>query len=283
MSPQAKKLFFFWAALGIFVCLLAVLMFGLLSPPFGCSPLCSQVNKRPLCLIVHRLGVPLFGYTLAILVVSGLVWGSATIARATISIRRHLAGLNRKPLLASHRVFLIPAGSLATAFSVGYFRPKVFITLALWRQLVKEEREGLLLHEAHHAKASDGLMLALLELISRAFFFIPLFSWIKERFREMMEFAADDAALTGGTGKVVLASALLKVAKVSPAEPPPSINPCFEHGLEVRVKRLLGMFPQEGQGTPPYHALFMSLPGVLWAIFPAVFSTLSSPTCTLFN
>ncbi|MDY7017117.1 MAG: M56 family metallopeptidase [Nitrospirota bacterium] len=281
MSPQSKKLFFFWAALGLFVCLLAVLMFGLLSPPFVCSPICSQVNKRPLCLIVHRLGVPLFGYTLAILMVSGLAWGSATIARATISIRRHLASLDRKPLPDSPQVFLIPAGSLATAFSVGYFRPKVFITQALWRHLVKEEREGLLLHEAHHAKASDGLMLALLELISRAFFFIPLFFWLKERFREMMEFAADDAALTGGTGKVALASALLKVAKISPVAAPPSINPAFEQGLEVRVKRLLGMLPQEGHGTPPYHALFMSLPGVFWAIFPAVFSTLHSPSCTL--
>ena len=281
MSPQAKKLFFFWAALGLFVCLLAALMFGLLSPPFVCSPLCSQVSIRPFCLIVHRLGVPLFGYTLAVLMVAGLAWGSSTIARATISTRRHLASLNRKPLPASREVFLIPAGSLATAFSVGYFRPKVFITQALWHQLVKEEREGLLLHEAHHAKASDGMMLALLELISRAFFLIPLFSWLKERFREMMEFAADDAALTGGTGKVVLASALLKVAKISPVAAPISINPAFEQGLEVRVKRLLGMLPQEGHATPPYQALFMSLPGVCWAIFPAVFSTLHGPSCPL--
>lgn len=281
MSPQTRKLFFFWSALGFSACLLAFLVIGLVSPPLACSPLCSQVNKGPFCFIVHRIGVPMFGYTLASVMVAGLAWGFASIAKATISIRRHLASLERKPLASSPKVFLIPAGSLATAFSVGYFRPKIFITQALWRQLVKEEREGLLLHEAHHAKASDGLMLAMLELIARAFFLVPLFSWLKERFREMMEFAADDAALKGGTGKVVLASALLKVARVSPVAAPLSINPSFEQGLEVRVKRLLGMLPQEGCRPPLFQILLISLPGVFWAIFPALFSIIHRPGCIL--
>lgn len=282
MRPNLRKLLFFWVSLGLFGLLLAFITLGLLSPPFICAQSCPRISSSFFCLIVHRVGVPFFGYTLAGVSLVGLSWGIFTLLRATASLKRTLSRLGSGPLSEPFPgVFLVPAGSLAMAFSAGYLRPKVFVTSALWDQLDTRERQGLLMHEAQHVKSRDGFMLAWLELVSRAFFLIPLFAWLKERFKEAMELAADDAVLKSGVSKETLALALIKVARAASFSPYKSLtfSPGFEQAITLRLQNLLQ--PEYLEASPPSfrRPLVLSLPGICWAILPILFAFFHNPTC----
>lgn len=282
MRPGAQKFLFFGAALGLFVLLLSFIAIGLLSPPFVCSLSCPRIARNISCMIIHRVGVPFFGYTLVGVSMLGLVWGIFTLLRATASLKRTMNRLGATSFLEpSPGVFLIPAGSLAVAFSVGYLRPKVFVTQALWDRLDPNERQGLLAHETQHVKAKDGLMLAWLELISRAFFLIPVLSWLKERFREAMELAADDAAIKSGVPRETLALALIKIARASSFGECKGLkfSPGFERAIEPRLWRLFQPGRYEGLPTPIWRPLVLSLPGICWAVLPVLFSAFHHPSC----
>jgi beta-lactamase regulating signal transducer with metallopeptidase domain len=124
----------------------------------------------------------------------------------------------------------------------GIFRPKLIVTADVVRALSAEELETSLRHELAHGRSFDNFK-RLLMLLSP-----DVAPWCKESFATLernwarfAEWAADDEAVAGDAEQsVVLASALVKVAKMGgAADSPVLVASLVADDLAARVERLL--------------------------------------------
>ncbi len=99
------------------------------------------------------------------------------------------------------------------AFTIGLFKPGVYLSASLCKRLKNEELKAVILHEAHHMKKYDPLRLLIVAFISDIFFFIPLSRYLKALFISSKEKAADDAAVAASKKPLELASALIKLLR----------------------------------------------------------------------
>jgi len=111
------------------------------------------------------------------------------------------------------------------AFCAGYLRPAVYVSQRTLELLSDTELDAVLAHEHHHRHARDPLRFALARVFSQALFFLPVLRALRDRYGELAELTADDAAVRASAGdRGPLASALLlfeasgppQVAGISP-------------------------------------------------------------------
>ena len=96
------------------------------------------------------------------------------------------------------------------AFTLGWLRPRVYVSRELAVILPFPELTAVLAHERAHLTRRDPLRLAVLRFVSRALFWIPALRRLADDLADEAEIAADDAA--AGDKPLVLASAILHVA-----------------------------------------------------------------------
>ena len=144
---------------------------------------------------------------------------SAVIAglRQLRAYRHFLAHIPVLGTLPSHPYVSVIADETPQAFCAGYLRPRIYISAGAVNLLAPEELSAVLLHEQHHRSARDPLRLACARILSQALFFLPALSPLGERYVELAELRADDAAVRGAAGnKRALASALLAFDERAP-------------------------------------------------------------------
>jgi hypothetical protein len=101
-------------------------------------------------------------------------------------------------------------GSTPQAFCAGYLRPAVYVSRGTVELLSAEELHAVLAHEHHHLQARDPLRFAVARILSQALFFLPVLRALGNRYGELAEMTADDAAVRSSRGQAgPLASALL--------------------------------------------------------------------------
>lgn len=153
----------------------------------------------------------------------------ATAARVTWSQRRAYRGLiGRISVLGSLdrypdvRVIEDPRPQ---AFCAGYLRPLVYVSQRTLDLLTDDELEAVVAHERHHRRVRDPLRFACGRILGRALFFVPVLAPLCDRYSDVAELEADEAAIRASAGKKgPLASALLvfeantnpEVAGISP-------------------------------------------------------------------
>ncbi len=124
----------------------------------------------------------------------------------------------------------------------GLWRPRVFVSRAVRRELTDDELDASLAHERAHHQSRDNL-----KRLAVACSPDLLDVWaggraIERRWREAIEFAADARAAGGSERRaVLLASALLKVARMTPPGALPAAGSTFHDGAPIaeRISRLL--------------------------------------------
>lgn len=156
--------------------------------------------------------------TLAGLAVLGLeLLGTTVLSRGALSAGRQVRGCRRflhaldvigYRRVAGHR-FLVVAGSNAQAFCAGLVRPRVYVSRAAADQLSRLQLEAVIAHETHHARRRDPLRIMLITVLSDALFFLPALRRLRNRYAELAELAADEAALSAVNDASHLAAALL--------------------------------------------------------------------------
>ncbi len=131
---------------------------------------------------------------------------------------------------------------------LGLRRPKLFLANQLFSELEVRELRGALAHEEAHWRQHDNLKYLVLNILKNLFFFLPTYRRLEEAWREAAEFACDEEAAELTRQPLDLASALVKIAKLTPPEAP---TPAwllaglgltdFTHSarLEQRVTRLI--------------------------------------------
>jgi Zn-dependent protease with chaperone function len=144
---------------------------------------------------------------------------------------------------------------------VGSWRQRIIAARSVAAACDREEIRQVLAHEAAHMDARDNLKLLMLLAMPDPLAWLPTGSALREHWRAATELEADERASGSDPRKrVALASALIKVARLSIASSVASTRPdngssrsaaVESGGLERRVRRLLAPAP----------AIYSSFPG----------------------
>ena len=142
----------------------------------------------------------------------------------------------------------VDAVGTGEAFAVTYrlIRPRILVSTTLTAELTTAEVAAVLAHEREHVRHRDPLRILAARLLAAFAWYVPAASWLASRMVLRRELAADRAAARG-TGRGVLAGALLKLASLpaGPAAAAAGPAPDAPGSLEARIAQL------EGGRTPP--------------------------------
>jgi len=95
------------------------------------------------------------------------------------------------------------------AFCAGFVRPRAYISTGALSLLDHDEQAAVLAHEADHARRRDPLKLLVARALADGLFFLPAARRLADRYAELAEIAADEAAVATTHGPAALASALV--------------------------------------------------------------------------
>lgn len=229
----------------------------------------------PICLIaVHELLAPVH-YLFHVLVVGGLLYAGVDRLRAALRVRRTIAPLDATVAseigafsAAAEAAGVDPGrvrvirGSPNPAFTVGWFRPWIYVDASLAERLSSDELAALLAHEGAHAARRDPLRLSLLRFLACTLFWLPALRRLAADVADEAEVQADDWAAR--ERPLALASAILKITGWTPASdlPAPAVGFAHQsHLLDRRIRRLAGEDP-----SPVSHVTRRSIAGALLAL-----------------
>ncbi|MGI9020891.1 MAG: M56 family metallopeptidase [Solirubrobacterales bacterium] len=148
------------------------------------------------------------------------------------------------------------------AFCAGLLRPQVYVSTASLTLLTPIELSAVVAHEAHHRAIRDPLRILAARVLADAFFFLPALRRLSERYRQLAELAADEAAAEA-RGPSALASALLRFGeRGGAAAPVVGIAP-------ERVERLLGREPRWQLPLSIFSGSLVILAGLLGLVLTA--------------
>lgn len=95
------------------------------------------------------------------------------------------------------------------AFCAGLLRPDVYLSTGALVALDDAELRAVVAHERHHRTRRDPLRVLVAGVLSEALFFLPALRRLGERYAQLAELAADEAAVERLGERQPLASALL--------------------------------------------------------------------------
>jgi len=153
----------------------------------------------------------------------------------------------------------------------GLRRPKLLLSGRARQLLDPGELEVAIRHELAHVRRCDNLK----KLLLRACAF-PFFGALERAWLAAAEISADDDAVQDEQSALDLASALLKLSRLSPREPSPELAMDLVSGspgaVAARVERLLSWTPHAPR---PHRLAGIALPAVIMAVATIAFSYVS--------
>lgn len=191
------------------------------------------------------------GYSIVALAAGGAALLLITFRRAlrdtlaTLAVVKHwqrAAREDTRRTASDLPVLVVPDRSPGMSLA-GVLRPRVFVAKDVRAELTAEELDVSLAHEAAHARAADNLKRLIAAWCPGLLSVGPLGRGLDARWEAATEFAADADAV-GGSGRraIALASALVKVARLTPVGgAAPSLASRVHHQalLAARIERLL--------------------------------------------
>jgi Zn-dependent protease with chaperone function len=111
--------------------------------------------------------------------------------------------------LPGHPSVAVIDDSTPQAFCAGYLRPRVYVSTGALELLSADELNAVLVHEDHHRALRDPLRMATARILSQALFFLPALRPLGERYGDLAELSADEAAIRAAGETAPLAAALL--------------------------------------------------------------------------
>jgi Zn-dependent protease with chaperone function len=175
------------------------------------------------------------------LVAVGLARGTQAI-RAAARCRRLLRLGSRKIVHDGTRVWLLDTHYPVAAVT-GLFRPRLLLSTRILEECTPSELDAILRHERAHVRRGDNLARAAILYLPNPLAFTSAGREMQRAWAAAAEEAADDAAAGDlAEGRTVLASALVRVARMASAPAPdwmPALTFYEGANLENRVRRLL--------------------------------------------
>lgn len=170
--------------------------------------------------------------------------------RSTRDLLRRSEALIVPPAGAEFGVSVLNAKEPLVAL-VGGLRQRIVATPCVAAACDRDEFRQVLAHETARRDARDNLKLLMLLAMPDALAWLPIGSELTEHWRVAAELEADERASGSDPRKrVALASALVKVARLSIANGSPGVRSGGSSGIETRVRRLLAPSPATYRGLP---------------------------------
>ncbi|MBW8868514.1 MAG: M56 family metallopeptidase [Acidobacteria bacterium] len=214
------------------------------------------------------------GLMLPVLAVLASALLLSAAARLTVTLRRHrriVRGWFAGGTSMSLPGIEIPVVRVDAAFPivavVGVFRPKLVIASSVLAACTPDELQAILDHECGHITRGDNLRRTLLVALPDLLGWFRVGREIDRAWHDATEEVADEAPGhdRGDAGRVSLAAALLRVAKLVPSGEPPAEIPVSAlyrgEPLERRVRRLLEPIPPRPR--TPRHYQWLALAGII--------------------
>lgn len=179
----------------------------------------------------------------------GVVLGVVGVLNAGVALRRASRTISAwmraaQPIESSAPVPMLRISSDAANLvvppmtAVGIAHPKVLLSGAAESMLTADELQAALNHELAHVRRRDNLKKLLLRFVA-----FPAMSGMEAAWLEATEMASDDAAVSNAGQALDLASALLKLSRLAPVEPPLDLTAALVHSpaaiMNARVERLI--------------------------------------------
>ena len=176
----------------------------------------------------------------ATLIASSL-WRSTLALRETHRIQRSLSDATRAPLPALPLPAFVIDSRFPIVALVGLFVSRLFVARSVVDACDADELRAVVAHEQAHAGARDNLKRLLMAGAPDVVASLPAGARMMREWAAMAELAADETAVTHSSGRLHLASALVKVARL--ATTPPGALPASTlyrgEPIAERVHRLL--------------------------------------------
>ncbi|MEW9699322.1 M56 family metallopeptidase [Paenibacillus sp. SI8] len=126
------------------------------------------------------------------------------------------------------------------ALTLGVIKPRIVVSTALLRMLDPKELEAVIEHERFHLHHRDPLAIFLLGMLSVSMWYVPLFRWVLEKYKIIIEIMADQFAVSTLCNRADLGSALLKMLKRGQAPHPLVSYASFaETSINLRIMHIL--------------------------------------------
>ena len=189
---------------------------------------------------------------IALAAITVAVWttASARLLRTRLAAGRSLRWWMAAAEPIEVRGIAVPAFVVNIGFPivavVGLFRPRLIVSRAVLDACSEAEMQAILAHEAWHLVRRDNIRRVLLSAAPDVLSWLPRAVRFSEEWQRASEEAADDAAARlGPAGRVHLAEALVRVARLAPAPghqlscPLPASALYRGESIERRVRRVL--------------------------------------------
>lgn len=270
-SRNPRLAIFYWQALTASV-VASVLMAGLaLSFPVvpGAGALADLLHTCVM-LLRSRYSTPsgALAGSLGIVLLAGVVlrvgWCLATTVREVT--RRRAEQRDFVTLHSEHDPGLavdIVAHDRCAVYCVPGRRARIIVTSAAAETLDREQMAAVLAHERAHLSGRHHLVVMSIEVLRRAFPFVPVFRHGADAVARLVEMVADDRAARGA-GRVVLATALVRLASAST---PAGAMAAGGATAIARVQRLIDESPNR-YGRP--HSTLAISVAILLVVLPVV-------------
>lgn len=143
---------------------------------------------------------------------AGLGLGLHSAARQIADTRRYLRSmtLTGRSVDIEGTTCLVIARSDVHAFCAGLLHPRVYLSRGAVGALSSAELRAVVAHERHHCRRRDPLRLLAVRALADALFFLPTLKRMTVRYTNLMELAADEAAVEALGERSALARALLR-------------------------------------------------------------------------
>lgn len=136
---------------------------------------------------------------------------------------------------------LLNNNKLRCAFTLGLWKPKIYVSSGICSCLSEKELLAVILHETHHKMSKDPLKLFVVQILHALNFFLPINSYLIKQYFAASEKAADDSAIRFSREPIELASALVKLSrfKLMDTLSPSAAFSKEQNIVEDRISRLL--------------------------------------------
>lgn len=211
-------------ALGIIATALA-LVIALSAVSLVPPPVAALVALCQRFLLPNLSAVAVVVLALAALGLAVLFLGARAVLRQLAAHRRFSRGLcvGGEVEMAGSRVVLLE-DPRPRAFCAGFLRPRIYLSTGARDALSSDALEAVIAHERHHLERRDPLRTSLARTLGEALFFVPILRRLAERYTDLAELAADEAAVRE-RGAPALAGALLRFGGTGPASVGVGITP----------------------------------------------------------
>jgi Zn-dependent protease with chaperone function len=187
----------------------------------------ERLSYAPVILALLGLVVVLFGFGNSL----------AALCRASRMISKWTRGAAAIQMGTPVSVLQV-SGEVPALTASGIARPRVLLSDAAASVLSANELHAALNHELAHVRRRDNFRKLLLQFVA-----FPGMSSLEFAWLEATEMAADDAAVSNAAEALDLASALIKLSRFSPLNPPVELTAALVHSpaslVDARVKRLI--------------------------------------------